>query len=122
MGFVNFEVAVPNSPYGLCGRKSTLNLNYGKSRKHWGFVNFEVAVPSSPYNLYGRKATLNLNYSESRNHMGFVNFEVAVTNSSYSLCGRKQHQSSGAVSKWRWPSWAPRPYIVTTVSMDVKQH
>ena len=24
---VKVEVAVPNSPYGLCGRKATLNLN-----------------------------------------------------------------------------------------------
>ena len=31
-------------------------------------------------------------------------------------------QGSGAVWKWRWTSWAPRPQSVLTVSVDIKQH
>ena len=35
---------------------------------------------------------------------------------------RHPHQSSGAVWKWRWPSWAPPSLIIPMVSVDVKQH
>ena len=34
---------------------------------------------------------------------------------------RRQRQNSGAVWKWRWPSWAPVPNK-PTVFVDVKQH
>ena len=52
---------VPNCPYGLCGRKATLNLFAIELRS---CVKVEVAVlgspvPSSPYGLCGRKAALN---------------------------------------------------------------
>ena len=56
---------VPNGPYGLCGRKATLNLNFHGSRaqelcesrdgRPW------LSAPDSLYGLYGRKAT-NLNF------------------------------------------------------------
>ena len=36
-------------------------------------------------------------------------------------CLHRCAQSSGAVWKWRWPSWAPVPNK-PTVSVDVKQH
>ena len=58
MGF-----SVPNCPYGLCGRKATLNLFAIELRS---IVKVEVAVlgslvPSSPYGLCGRRAKLNFN-------------------------------------------------------------
>ena len=55
---------VPSSPYGLCGRKATLNLNSdtqssGAVRKsRWTSW---TGVPNSLYGLCGRKVTLNLN-------------------------------------------------------------
>ena len=44
------ELPVPNSPYGLCGRKATLNLNlrYQAELCIWSCVNVEVAVLGSP--------------------------------------------------------------------------
>ena len=48
---------VPNSPYGLCGRKATFNsLNSFPNRA-------QELCPNSPYGLCGRKATLNLSVS-----------------------------------------------------------
>ena len=52
------RLPVPNSPYGLCGRKAALKLSLSELRS---CVKVEVAVPCSPYGLCGRKATLNLN-------------------------------------------------------------
>ena len=55
----------PNSPYGLCGRKATSNLNMVSDRaqdlceNRGGFVG--LSVPNGPYGLCGRKATSNLN-------------------------------------------------------------
>ena len=58
---------VPNSPYGFCGRKATLNLNLTDKvgaeelcesrRGRHGF-----SVPNSPHGLFGRKAKLNLSW------------------------------------------------------------
>ena len=91
-------VAVPNSPYGLCGRKATLNSNSRVSVVRT-CVKVEVAVLSSPsliyspYGLCGRKATLNLKLSSELRSC--VKVEVAVEgsilvpNSPYGLCGRK---------------------------------
>ena len=39
----------------------------------------------------------------------------------YSKMGSSVSQTSGAVWKWRWPSWAPIPNE-PTVSVDLKQH
>ena len=51
---------VHNSPYGLRGRKATLNLNLTWSHTELrSCVTVEVAVYNSPYDLCGRKATLN---------------------------------------------------------------
>ena len=56
---------VLNSPYGLCGRKATLNLNVPVQslgavwKSRGGRPGFPV--PNSPYGLCGCKATLNLN-------------------------------------------------------------
>ena len=44
---VKAEVAVPNSPYSLCGRKATLNLNSAFSELR-SCVKDEVAVLGSP--------------------------------------------------------------------------
>ena len=52
---------VPNSPYGLCGRKAVLKQ--------------KLPVPNSPYGLCGRKAALKQ--------------KLPVPNSPYGLCGRK---------------------------------
>ena len=60
---------VPNSPYGLCGRKGT----FEEAEDHRGSeirscVKVGVAVlgspslPNSPFGLHGRNATLNLNH------------------------------------------------------------
>ena len=47
---------VPNSPYGLCGRKATLNLNSDLSESRDGRPG--LPVPNShPYGLCGRNAT-----------------------------------------------------------------
>ena len=51
---------VPNSPYGLCGRKVTLkNRPQELCESRGGRPGFPV--PNSPYGLCGRKASLNLN-------------------------------------------------------------
>ena len=53
---------VPNSPYGLCGRKATLKkkkINFRAQepvRKRGQELG--LPVPNSPYGLCGRKATL----------------------------------------------------------------
>ena len=57
---------VPNSPYGLCGRKATFELESATELR--SCVKVEVAVLGSPspdnqYALCGRKATLDLNPS-----------------------------------------------------------
>ena len=55
---------VPNSPYGLCGRKATFNLKLETLRaqelceSQGGRPG--LPVPNSPYGLCGRKAILNL--------------------------------------------------------------
>ena len=46
---------VPNSPYGLCGRKATLDT----PSELKSCLKVEVNVPNSPYGVCGRKATLN---------------------------------------------------------------
>ena len=53
---------VPNSLYGLCGRKATLNLNElrGQELCESGGGRPGTPVPKSPYGLCRRKATLNL--------------------------------------------------------------
>ena len=54
---------VPDGPYGLCGRKATLNLNRSTHKaqelceSRGGRPG--LPVPDSPYGLCGRKATLN---------------------------------------------------------------
>ena len=65
---------VPSSPYGLCGRKATLNLRC---------VKVEVAVPdsNSPCGLCGRKATLNLSSDTDLELRSCVKVEVAVLGS-----------------------------------------
>ena len=59
---------VPNGPYGLWGRKATLNLNSSIHKAQElcesGGGRPGLPVPNSPYGVcgvYGRKATLNLN-------------------------------------------------------------
>ena len=57
------EIPVSNSPYGLCGRKATLNLNWS-NRAHQELYESRggrpgLPVPNSTYGFCGRKATLN---------------------------------------------------------------
>ena len=92
---------VPNSPYGLCGCKATLNSSNRVSPElRPTFVKVEVDVldvPSSPFSLRGRKATLNSNNRVSPElRPTFVKVEVDVLGS---------------------PS-----LVVRSVSVDVKQH
>ena len=55
------EMPVPNSPYGLCGRKATLSSNSSFFRALELFESRggrpELPVSNSPYGLCGRKAT-----------------------------------------------------------------
>ena len=51
---------VPNSPYGLCGRKATLNKSFVlRAQELCGSRGGRpgLPVPNSPYGLCGRKAT-----------------------------------------------------------------
>ena len=51
------EVTVPNNgPYGVCGRKATLNQNLRLQSSGGGRPG--LPVPNSLYGLCGRKATL----------------------------------------------------------------
>ena len=68
-------VLVPDSPYGLCGRKATPSRNSDPLELCRGGGG--RLVPDSPYGLCGRKAT------PSRN---------------------SDPQRSGAVPRWRWSS------------------
>ena len=50
---------VPNSPYGLCGRKATLkHIVRAQEVCESGGGRPGLPVPNSPYGLCGRKATL----------------------------------------------------------------
>ena len=78
---------VCNHPYGLCGRKATLNLNCSISELR-SCVTVEMAILGSPSLM-----------------VLMVSVDV------------KQHwtwtvvfQSLGAAWQLRWPSWAPRPW------------
>ena len=53
---------VPNSPYGLSGRKATLNYSYQRAEELCESRGGRPGLPvsSSPYGLCGRKATVNL--------------------------------------------------------------
>ena len=56
---------VPNSPCDLCGRKSTLDLNWpNRAQKlcESGGGRPGLPVPNSPCDLCGRKSTLDLNW------------------------------------------------------------
>ena len=122
---VKVEVAVlvrpvPKSHYGLCGRKAAFeedtNIRVQELCESRGGCP-GLSVPSSPYGLCGRKATFDLKLETLRaqelcesqgGHPG-----LPVPNSPYGLCGRKAtlnlNQTSGAVRKSRWQSWAPHP-------------
>ena len=56
---------VPDSPYGLCGRKATLNELQSLRGGRPG-----LPVPDSPYGLCGRKATLDERWSQIYCHLG----------------------------------------------------
>ena len=53
---------IPNSPYSICGRKTTLNLLNVRAQELWESWSGRPGLPvcNSPYSLCGRKATLNL--------------------------------------------------------------
>ena len=55
---------VPNGPYGLCGRRATLNLSVGRAQELCESRGGRAGLPvpnasNSPNGLCGRKATLN---------------------------------------------------------------
>ena len=54
---------VPNNPYGLCGRKATLNQSSGDVCESGG-GRPGLPVPNKPYGLCGRKATLNVDVKQ----------------------------------------------------------
>ena len=66
-GRAELQLLVPKSPYGLCGRKATLNLNfiqYSELRSVWKSRWPCWAPAPRPCGLCGRKATLNLNFMQ----------------------------------------------------------
>ena len=74
---------VPNSPYGLCGRKATLNLKIRDRAQELCECQGDrpgLTVPNNPYGVYGHKATWNSNlcHTELRS---CVKVEVAVLGS-----------------------------------------
>ena len=87
---------VPNSLYGLCRCKATVNEPRIQSSGAVWMSRWPswAPVPNSHYGLSGCKATLN----------------------------EPRIQSSGAVWMSRWPSWGSPSLIVIMVSLDVKQH
>ena len=109
---VEVTVLVPNSPYGLCGRKATLNLKALRTEFR-SFVKVEMGALVTPslLCLCGRKATLHVNLkvlcSEFRSCVK-VGVAVLVSPSlmvRYGLCGRKATLSMKAGGgKPVWPS------------------
>ena len=84
---------IPNSPYGLCGRKATLNLNVSRAQelceRRGGRPG--LSVLNSSYGLCKRKATLNLNVSRAQ-ELGQSRGGrpgLSVPNSPSVLCGLK---------------------------------
>ena len=61
------EEAVPNTPYGLCGLKVTLNSDSHRAQELCESRGGRpgLPVPNSPYGLCGRKVTLNSNTQKS---------------------------------------------------------
>ena len=121
----------PNGPYGLCGRKATLNLNSAcqSSGAVWKCPGGRRGLPgpNGPYGLCGRKATLNLN--SACQSSGAVwkcpggRRGLPGPNGPYGLCGRKATQnlnsvcrSSGAV--WKCPGGRPGPPSPSLKSPD----
>ena len=83
---------VPNSPYGLCGRKATLKLNSRAQElceSRGGRPGFPVL--NSPYGLCGRKATLNLNTS-GFSTQGTFNFWVRRPVPHYEFSTRRRQK------------------------------
>ena len=57
---VKIQVAVPNSPRGLCGRKATEEVFGFRAQELWCESRggrHGLPVPNSPYGLCGRKTT-----------------------------------------------------------------
>ena len=77
-----FGLPVPNSPYGLCGRKTTLNSNSRTSKaqelreSHGGRP--ELPIPNSPYGLCVTQNNTEFKDTELRSCM---KVEVAVLGS-----------------------------------------
>ena len=68
LGQCPYTVPVPNSSYGLCGRKATSTKELRSCVKAEvavlgspSLIVIMVSVANCPYGLFGRKATLNLN-------------------------------------------------------------
>ena len=83
---------VHNSPYGLCGRKVTLNLLSVRAQELCESRGARpgLPVPNSPYGLCGHKATLNwLNRVQELYESRGGRPGLPVPNSPYGLCGRK---------------------------------
>ena len=88
------KLPVPNSPYGLCGHKATLNLLRTELCESWSRCP-RLPDPNSPYGLCGCKATLHLNLlrielCENWSHRP----RLPDTNSPYGLRGRKTTPNS----------------------------
>ena len=106
---------VPNGPYGLCGRKATLNFRDQELCKSQGLCERKATtknrvqelcesrggrpvlpVPSSPHGLCGRKATLNSNPLHTID---------VLTSIHHPLCLRT------SAAEQAWPTQAADPVI-----------
>ena len=91
---------IPDSPYGLCGRKATLEYKElcESQGGHPG-----LPVPNSPYGLCGRQATLEYQSHRAQElcESGGGRPGLPVPSSPYGLYGRKATLNLN-------PSWQPR--------------
>ena len=117
----------PNSLYGLCARKATLNSANTRAQKlresRGGRLG--LPVPNSPYGLCGRKATLNSNTQHVSEPRSCVKVEVAVLGSPslaltvYGLCGRKATLNSDWIYVRCTLLWRPCAVTGTLKSKNV---
>ena len=80
---------VPSSPYGLCGRKATLNYFRAQELCESRGGRPGLPVPNSPYGLCGQKTTLNYLKTQQLCESPGGRPGLPGPNSPYGVCGRK---------------------------------
>ena len=89
-----FGLYIPNSPYGLCGLRTTSKFHTAVRAQELcdgRCGRFGLPVPKSPYSLCGRNATLKLLSIRGQELCGSRGSRpgLPVPNRPYGLCGRK---------------------------------